>query len=187
MSTSMSTSPAIHAQLRDNEQVLWAKDAVHFSLLQGRDGTKVRNKMLGAVLGMGAFLGLYLAVAPEISANLILMLLVILAAMLVTPVLACRTLNDRRYVITNQRVLVFKGDWLQAEMERQAVDAVEVYDTLPDAKSLALGKPIQEEGDRQLRWRSMHPFGGDHGSYDALVLYAIPDAKGAMEVLNRAA
>lgn len=175
---------ALKSQLRPGEELLWAQDAVHFSLFQGRDGVKTRNKMIAAVAGMGAFFALYFATVPETNVNLVLMLLALLAVMLLSPVLAWRTLNARRYAITNQRILTLKGDWLQGEMKLSAVDAVSCYETMPGAASLVLGGAIQEETDRQLRWRSLHPFGGDHGTYDGMVLYAVPNATDAMDILR---
>ena len=175
---------SMQKQLKQGEQVLWSSEAASFGFLEAEDGRKELKKMVTALVVIPALLLGYVSIAPNISKGLIVFALLILLAILVSPYLAYRTLCRRQYLITNQRILVFLGDWLQAYMDLESADDVAVHSLKPGVDTVSLGKPITEEGSRQLRWRSAHPMSDDMGHASGLVLYAIPRADEVVSLLE---
>ena len=178
------TQECLQDHLKQGEQVLWSGEAASFGFLEAEDGKKELKKMVTALVVVPALILGYVSITPNVSTGLIGLALLILLGILVSPYLAYRTLARRQYLITNQRILVFLGDWLQAYMDLEAADAVAVHNLKPGVDSVALGKPIMEEGSRQLRWRSAHPMSDDMGHASGLVLYAIPRADEVVSLLE---
>lgn len=175
---------ALQKQLKQGEQVLWSGEAASFGLLEAADGKKELKKIVTALVVVPTLLLAYVNITPKISTGIISLTLLILAAILLSPLLTYRTLSRRQYLITNRRVLVFLGDWMQADMELAAADKVAVYNMKNGVDSVVLGSKIMQEGNRQLRWRSAHPLSDDMGHSTGLVLYGIPRADEVVSLLE---
>ncbi len=175
----------LDAALRPGETVLWESGTQPFHITDGREG---RRTMLGWILGVGCIVAIaaYFNANNAASTRFLAIMLLLLALIVVSPILAYRQLCDQYYVITRQRAILARHDGVYA-MERGDMGEFRLYPMEFGGASLALGSELLEEKDRQLRWRAGHPKeSADMNGVTAvhgLVFYHVERAEEAMRIL----
>ena len=176
--------------LEPGETVLWESKTLPFKILDGKEGRQVLLQWVLSTVGILIFLVLILTVGNK-SAAAIALLLVLLATLLLSPMLSYRRTQRQAYYITDRRALLVKPDGTVNAIERTEIDDCRLMPLDHGGVSLVVGSTLFPEGDKQLRWRSLHPkLGHTAKSYEGLtmaegmVFYNIERAEEAFRLLR---
>ena len=101
---------ALNEHLNPGEKILWQSDTEHFGLLSGVRGRRILIWWGITLVVMLGIIGGYVAAAPDIKTNVVLIMLAILALLLLSPVMEWRSLQGQKYLLTNQRAILVRGD-----------------------------------------------------------------------------
>ena len=95
--------------LLDGEQVLWEEGTQPFALLEGREG---RKALWQWIISTVAFVGLIVLFISqgEVKAGLLIVLLVLYALLMLSPVLSRKKLLGQRYYLTDRRAILIMKD-----------------------------------------------------------------------------
>ena len=177
---------AFDETFRTGETILWEGETQPFRLLAGREGRGALLRWCVGALCVAAgslVTVLYHTFSPGLFAAMALLYAVIAIA----PVLTRAQLLGQRYYLTETRAVTIKTDGTVFTMSREKTDAVRLF-PLENGAALALGSSLLEEGDRQLRWRALHPAEnpGKFGGFNALglVFYNVENAERALRLLQ---
>lgn len=180
---------ALEGTLAAGEQVLWEGGTQPFKLLDGKEGLKTLLQwIIGTVCCVG-FAAFRLA-QGELTPAVCAVLLAIYAVLLLGPIVSYRQLLGQRYFLTNGRAILIKGDGAVYSMRLAKDTAAKLFPVKPGA-AVAIGPAVVEEGDKQLRWRSLHAL-ENPGQFDGcnasgLVFYNVAHAESAIKLLSEQA
>lgn len=179
--------------LRPDERVLWQSKTHSFGIIEGKEGKRV---LLHWVLSAVCILGFLALVAAygNATASVIGLLLLLLAILIVAPVMSYRSVMTQEYFITDQRVLLVRSDGGANAIERGDVDDCRLMPTGLRGEALVIGSSLFPEGDKQLRWRTLHPKLDHYAQSDGgltvaegLVFFNIMDGEEAEKLLKQSA
>ena len=185
--------------LRPGEQVRWQGRPAPFSLLEAEAKKQILLKWgLTVALG-GGLLAVYLSRTEAPSMGFIglvlyglewVVVLLVAAVILISPVAERRNLMGEQYWITNQRAILMTRDKTFFYMELSDIDDLQVVGGTTKGKSLVLGRCLFEEAKKLLRWRACHPK-VDVQSHDetdralGMIFYGVQGAEAAAELLRQ--
>ena len=181
---------ALETTLHPDEKIVWESGTMPFKILDGREG---KQTLLQWVLSTVCILGLLgiIAAYGNFSATVVCLLVLLLAVLLVSPLLSYRNTQGQRYYITNERALLAKPDGTFYAIDRSDVDGCKLMKLQPHGVALVVGSTLYDEGDKQLRWRALHPkLGHTAKSFEGLteaeglVFYNIERADEAARLLG---
>ena len=177
---------ALERTLRKSETVAWESPTLHFGILDGKEGRKTLMQWVLSTIFYAAILAVY-AAHDSITPRFFILLSLVYGALIITPLLSYYTILGQRYYITSERIILIKRDGQVATMERDKIDAIRLFPTKPGA-ALAFGKSVVDEGDSQLRWRSIHAKENPNSvgglNANGLVFYNVERAEQAMKMLQ---
>ena len=178
---------ALNESLHPGEKVLWQSDTEHFGLLSGVGGRRILIRGGITLVVMLGIIGGYVAAAPDIKTNVVLIMLVILALLLLSPVMEWRSLQGQKYLLTNQRAILVRGDQQVFSMPVQDIDDAQILQLSPEETLLLLGSRMMEEPRRNLRFWASHPLGSSESGKEVqgLVFYAVRNAEQALQMISR--
>ena len=172
--------------LRPGERILWESTPVKSGILEGVHGKHILQKwMLAAAIILG-LLGAYMVMAQEVRGGICGILLVILAAILLSPVQEWNALQKQRFLLTNQRAILIRGDQAMFTMEMSEIDDAKIVQFSPKEVCLVLGSQITKKTEQQLRWIGAHPVSeADPGQREpGLVFYGVQNAEKALSLVS---
>ena len=174
-------------ELRPGEQVLWQSATGKFGLLSGTFGRKIMTKWVVTAVVMLGLLGAYLATAAQIKTGVVVILLVIMALIIVSPITECGNLKAQQYFLTNQRAILARGDRKIFTMELSDIDDAQIVQITPEETCLLLGSKMSAEPEKQYRALAVHPLGAsEHSSnVEGMLFYAIQNADQALQLVSR--
>lgn len=177
---------ALGKTLRPGESIEWESETQHFRIQDGKEGQKTVLQWIISSLCYVAILGIYIA-HNALTPRFVILLSLIYFTLIVTPVLSYRQVLGQRYFLTNQRAILIRKDGIVCTMERDNINTVKLYPVKPGA-AIVLGKSIQNEGDKMLRWRSLHAKENPNnvGGLNSLglVFYNVRNAECAVKLLD---
>ena len=180
----------VQTLLADGETVLWQGKTEPFGIIAGHEGRAVLRQWVIASVCIFGFLPIvyrYGSFTPTVVGLLLTLWAILMAA----PYLNYRRSLSRCYVITDRRSMVVNADGTAHAIPHRELDGWRAMDLDHGGKALVLGSEILGEGDRQLRWRALHPKLGHYAKSNnglteavGLVFYNIGDIEGAERVLK---
>lgn len=175
---------ALQEVLHPGETIRWEGGTQPFGILDGRDGKMALLQWILSPLCLGALI-FALARRESPDGRLIAFVLLILAMLIVSPILSYRRALRLRYCITDERVFSVTAGGEVSDMPLALARSYRSY-PVGSGVALALGEALEDEKDRQLRWRALHPKDLPEGSgVGGMVLYN-PEGLGEVERLLRA-
>ena len=155
-------------------------------------GTKfqiLRKWILTVALSAG-LLAVYCSANEARSMGFIGLVLLISAAILVSPLTEYYSLKQERYWITDQRAILMTRDKTFYYMDLDSIDEFKVVGDVANQDCLVPGSGLFPEIHKQLRWRACHPKMDlqAHENQDCsmgMVFYGIPNAEAAVSLLCR--
>ena len=178
---------ALHQTLRPGETVRWESATQPFRIIDGREGRRTLIEWVISVLCIGA-ITVYFTANGGGSARFYLIMAVLLAIFILSPIFSYRELCGQYYLITQTRALMLRADGSVYAMELRDMGECRLYPLEFGGAALALGSTLLEEKDKQLRWRACHPQeSADATGVNAvrgLVFYHVDRADEAMRLLN---
>ena len=176
---------ALESTLAAGEQVLWEGETQPFKLLDGKEGRRTLLQWIIGTVCCGGFAAFRFA-QGELTLTTGIVLLVIYAALMLSPIVSYRQLFGQRYFLTDGRAILIKGDGMVYSMKLAGDTAAKLFPVRPGA-AVAIGQAVVEEGDKQLRWRSLHvlenPGQFDGCNASGLVFYNVARAESAIKLL----
>ena len=177
--------------LRPDEKVLWHGKTRSFGITEGKEGKRVLLQWVLSAVCIFGFLALVLAYGNA-TATVIGLLMLLLVILVVAPILSYRGVLTQEYFITDQRVLLIKPDGAANAIERGNVDDCRLVRTDFGGEALVIGSGLFPEGDKQLRWRALHPKLGRYAKSndgltiaEGLVFYHVTDGEQAAQMLRQ--
>ena len=128
----------LHKYLRENESVLWQSGPKAFPLMESR--------LKGKILGEWNF-----------STGTRVLLLVVAAVIILSPVVEWHNLKNQKYFLTDQRAILITADNSLYFMDYNQIDDMAVIDDVADGACIAMGSTILNNVRKQLRWQACHP------------------------------
>ena len=180
---------ALEGMLAGGEQVLWEGETQPFKLLDGKEGRRTVLQWIISTVCCGAFAAFRIT-RGELTPVTGIVLLVVYAVLMLGPAVSRRQLLSQRYFLTNERAILIKRDGMVYSMKLEDDTAAKLFPVKPGA-AIAIGQTVVEEGDRQLRWRSLHAL-ENPGQFDGcnssgLVFYNVARAENAIKLLSEKA
>lgn len=142
--------------LRDNEHVLWSSETGRFPLLAQDADIQILGKWTGTCVVTLVVLWLYMG-GGGTNAGVIGPIILIAAALLVSPVLEYRRLLRQQYWITDQRAILLSANQTFYYLELSETTEFRVIHSKGGIDCLALGREALGEPGCQMRWRACHP------------------------------
>ena len=175
--------------LRENERVLWASETERFPLLAQDADIPILGKWTGTCVVTLVILWLYLDSGGN-NPGVIGPIVLIAAALLVSPVLEYRRLLRQRYWLTNQRAILLSANQTFYYLELSENQAVRVIRSKGGMNCLALGGEAAENPGCQMRWRACHPMlrnqnGGEAVKAEGMVFFAVESIRTAEALLSQ--
>ena len=177
----------LEGNMLPGEQILWQSETGKFGLMSGVHGRKVLTKWIVTAVVMLAAIGAYVAVAAQVKNSVVVMLLIITALMLVSPVMEWSNLKGQRYILTNQRAILVRADRKIFTMPLSAIDDAQIVQLTPEETCLLLGSKMMAEPEKQYRFRAAHPLGAteETGNAEGLLFYGIQNADQALQLVSQ--
>ena len=179
--------------LNPGETILWHSATKNFGILDGKEGRNVLLQWILSAVGVAVFLALVFAFGNP-RPVVIGVLLLLLAILILAPVASYRVIRSQEYVITNQRVMIVKPNVGAYAINRGELDDCQLLRLSHPGEALVLGGSLRPEGDKQLRWRSLHPKLGRYAKStegltyaEGLVFYNVSNGADAQKLLKKAA
>ncbi len=145
---------AFQEVLLDGEQVLWESGTNPFRMTEGKEGRRIILLWIFIAIVCASFIVLRIS-QGVLSVKTILAAVVIFAVALTAPFVSHRRLLGQRYCLTDRRAILIKRDGSTFAMKLDGAPA-KVFPSRTGT-AISLGAEIVAEGDRQLRWRALHP------------------------------
>lgn len=177
----------VQESLNEGETILWRGETKPFGLAEGRDGKKVVKKMIASVVIIGALIAAYVGKMEDVKTGLVGILLVAMAALVLSPVSEWTNLKKQKYWITNQRAILVKWTLASFSLPISRVDDYTIIPMENGNSCLVLGSKVVAEGNKQLRWRAVHPLEDSQSAgkiIDGMVFYNVDNAEAAVSVLE---
>ena len=143
--------------LRNGERVQWEGKTEPFPLLANDAKGQILGKWIGTWIAAVAILVLYIRNIGDNSVEVAGAILLVTAALLLSPAIERRCILGQHYWITNQRVIFIAENQTVYDMELSEIDDYQVISGKTEYDSLVLGSCVFEDVKRQLRWRACHP------------------------------
>ncbi|MBQ2607381.1 MAG: hypothetical protein II587_04630 [Oscillospiraceae bacterium] len=176
---------ALKENLRESERVLWQGSTEPFRPLSGREARRTLISWALSILFLGVPLILLLLRGDQ-RYGLQIAIAVLMALPFILPFRNHRLLLAQRYYITSERALLIRSSGEVFSMELPVHTAL--YHPEKQGATLALGESLLPEGDKQLRWRSLHPKedtrSGEENAVNGLVFYQPEKAEEAYRLLQ---
>ena len=169
------------------EQILWQSETGKFGLMSGVHGRKVLTKWIVTIVVMLAIIGAYVMTVDPIKNSVVVMLLIVTALMLISPVMEWNNLKGQRYILTNQRAILVRADRKIFTMPLSAIDDAQIVQLTPEETCLLLGSKMMAEPEKQYRFRAAHPLGAteETGNAEGLLFYGIQNADQALQLVSQ--
>lgn len=176
---------SLETALAGEEHVLWEGETQPFKLLDGKEGRRTLLQWIAGTVCCAGFAAFRFA-QGGLTVTTGAVLLAIYAALMLGPVFSYRQLLGQRYFLTDRRAILIKGDGMVHSMMLTSGTAAKLFPVKPGA-AIAIGAAVVEEGDRQLRWRSLHAL-ENPGQFDGcnasgLVFYNAARAESAVKLI----
>lgn len=177
----------LDSNMLPGEQILWQGTAGKFSLMSGIYGRKILTKWLVTAVVMLGIIGAYVAVAAQVKSSVVVMLLIVMALMLVSPVTEWSNIKGQRYFLTNQRAILVRADRKIFTMSLSAIDDAQIVKITPEETCLLLGSKMVAEPEKQYRFRAVHPLGAteEASNVDGMLFYGIQNADQALRLVSQ--
>ena len=178
---------ALHRTLKPGETALWESATQPFSITDGREGKRTLIEWILSALCIGAIVVFFTANGGG-SARFFIIMALLLALFIGSPILSYRQLRGQYYLITQTRAIMLRTDGSAYVMELEEMGECRLYPLDFGGAAIALGSVLLEEKDKQLRWRANHPqesanANGVNG-VRGLVFYHVERAEEAMRILS---
>ena len=170
--------------LRDGEKVLWHGWPEPCKFLEETDKTRIIRNWIIECIVVGAFLAFYVSMAVALSVKFIIGTLVVLVIILCSPYMEWRKLANQEYWVTDQRVISGRGKSDFTGIDMNLVDAADVKMLATGNGCVRLCRKIIDEGEKQLRWRSSSPIGGNTPGEVGMVFYNVAHAEEALDAVR---
>ena len=180
---------ALEETLAAEERVLWESETQPFKLLEGKEGRRTLLQWVISTVCCVGFAAFRLA-QGELTPATGGILLAIYALLMLSPIVSYRQLLGQRYFLTGDRAILIRRDGMVYSMKLAGDTAAKLFPVKPGA-AIAIGQTVVEEGDKQLRWRSIHAL-ENPGQFDGcnasgLVFYNVARAESAIKLLSEKA
>lgn len=180
----------LRKNLREGENLLWQSGPKPFPLLEGG----LRNRILGEwiiTLLLAACLLYVERDNPAFGTGVKLLVAVVAAVMIFSPMVEYYNLKRQKYFLTDQRAIVVTGDNTFYYMDFDKIDDICVIDDVAAGECIAMGGCILEDVRRQLRWQACHPKtdlqeADNRGEALGMVFYLPEEMERAMAILKGA-
>lgn len=181
----------LRKNLRTGEKILWEGTPKQFGLLEG----KIKSRILGEWIVTVVFAAWLLYVEKDnlnFGMGLKALVLVVAAAIIMSPVMEYYSLKRQKYYLTDQRAIVLTGDRTFYYMDLNKIDDFEDIRDVASDGCIAIGAEILPEVRRQLRWRACHPKTdmqetNTNGEALGMVFYLPTEMERALELLKASA
>lgn len=175
--------------LREDEHVLWSSETERFPLLAQDADLPILGKWTGTCVVTLVVLWLYMG-SGGTNAGVIGPIVLIAAALLVSPLLEYRRLLLQRYWITNQRAILLSASQTFFYLELSETHAFRVIHSKGGMDCLALGEEALEDPGCQMRWRACHPMlqnqnGGEAVKAEGMIFFAVESIRAAEALLSQ--
>jgi hypothetical protein len=190
MANKQTPEQVLQDYLRTGEQVRWRGKTENFSFLQNEEKLLVLTKWVGTVVVAGAILIPYISSNSHWSVKFVGLVLLIAAAVVLSPAVERSNLLRQQYWITNQRAILMTKDCSLYSMELSDIDDIKVIHGNTPQDSLVLGACLFGENERQLPWRACHPKTDTQSDTakdqaQGLVFYNVLNSAGALAHLRQ--
>lgn len=180
----------LEGNLRPGEKVVWQSKPERFALMSGINGKQILMKWLRSAIIMLAIIGVYaVATGGAVKMKLIVLLLIILALLMLSPVMEWFNILGQYYILTNQRAVLVRGDRKLFTMDIRNIDDAQIVQLSPNENCLLLGSRAVASEKKQLRWLAAHPIEASEEGEAAkgLVFYAARDVEQALRLVSQGA
>lgn len=181
---------ALKRAVEADEKILWRSATQPFGILEGKEGKSTLRRWVLCALCLLALGALY-AANNGAGIGFFLVLLAFLGIVVFSSLFQYRTTRDQYYCITDRRVMIVRNDGEVLDMPLSDVEGLRLYPLDFGGAAVAVGSPLFKEGDKQLCWRSGHPFrsaeADDFNTIRGMVLYRVDEPERAMALLSAGA
>ena len=146
----------LNRYLRKGESVLWESAPESFPLLEGRMKLRILGEWIVTVL-FAVWLFYVERDQPGFGSGVKVLVVLVAAAIILSPVVEYKSLQKQMYFLTDQRAILFTGDKTFYYMDYDKIDDCRVIDDIAQGGCIAMGGIIMEDVRRQLRWQACHP------------------------------
>lgn len=189
----MEKNISVHARLkgllRENEHILWSSETERFPLLAQDAEIQILGKWTGTCVVTLVVLWLYVG-SGGTNPGVIGPIVLIAAALLISPVLEYRRLLRQQYWITDQRAILLSASGTFYYLELSEIHEFQVIRSKGGMNCLALGGEAVENSGCQMRWRACHPMlrkqnGGETVKAEGMVFFAVESIRAAEALLSQ--
>lgn len=142
--------------LRNDESILWESAPEAFPLLEGKLKARILGEWVITVL-----FALWLFYVDQGQANfgtgVKVLVLLVAAAIILSPVVERYSLKNQKYYLTDQRAILLSGDDTLYYMDYDKIDDCQLIRGVAQGDCIAMGSAIMGDVRRQLRWQACHP------------------------------
>lgn len=175
--------------LREGERVLWSSAAEPFPLLAPDAEVPILAKWTVTCLVTIGTLWLYLG-SGGTAEGVVGAILLIAAALVLSPVVEYRNLRRQQYWITSQRAVMMSADRTVYYLELPELQNFQVVHSRGGMDCLLLGGAAAEYTEGKMRWRSCHPelrdeTSGQEVQAAGMIFFAVDSVNTAAAVLSR--
>lgn len=179
----------LQKSLREGEKVLWASGTKKFPLLAKDASAQILAKWIGTVAVATIILYFYFK-NGEGSLGTVAAIILVAAALVISPVLEQYNLMRQRYWITNQRAILMTANRTFYYLELREINDFQMVRNKGGMDCLVLGETIFEDIKRQMRWRSCHPKTEGQSSSEqiraeGLIFFGVENAGAAEALLSQ--
>ena len=182
----MAEEKKLQSYLQAGETVRWEGETAQFPLLEKTYSRRIWVQWIASTVVCGGLLFWYLSSDVVKETGIIVLLGVVLATLLLSPVWERYCLVKQRYWMTNRRIIVMSWDQTLYSMPLEDVDAYRVIRDQSSTPCLVLGSHRFEDIAKQLRWRACHPKEDVQraSTVDGMILYAVKNVDEAVSFLK---
>lgn len=170
-----------------DETILWRSATQPFGILDGKEGKATLRRWVLCALCL-LVLGALYAANNGAGVGFFFALLAFLAIIVFSSLFQYRLTRDQYYCITDRRVMIVRNDGDVFDMPLSDAEGLRLYPLDIGGAAVAIGSPLLKEGDKQLCWRSGHPFRSaeaeDFNTIRGMVLYRVDEPERAMSLLG---
>lgn len=182
-------APELKQFLRENERVLWSSDTEPFPLLASDADIPILIRWTGTCLVTIGTLWLYLGNGGS-ARGVVGAVLLIAAALVLSPIVEYRSLLRQRYWITSQRAVMMSADQTLYYLELPELQKFQVVHSKGGMDCLLLGGAVSEQMKGKMRWRACHPElreqkRGQEVQAEGMIFFAVDSVNTAAALLSQ--
>ncbi len=180
----------VRSYLRPGERICWQGKPAPFLLLEQGAREQILRKWVLALAGAAGVLAVYLTANGSWNLGFVGLVILAVAAVIVSPFTEAKSLRACHYWLTDQRAILMTRDKTFYFMDLSDIDEYQVVERAGGEKCLVLGGELFPEIHKQLRWRACHPKmdlreNEEEDRAQGMIFYEIPDADAVAELLEQ--